>query len=92
MRPKAVRLHLPDSRLLVSGLPERERAAASHLVTPERPKHRRRLLHSLLRAQQPPGRMGRRLAGLRRMAVQLGWAAMLFGIGFLAGMYHGASM
>jgi hypothetical protein len=90
VRPKAIRLHLPDDRLLVSGLPEAERAAAARVSTPARPKHRRAMLRDLLRAQQPPGRMGRRLAGLRRLAARLFGAAVVFAAGFVAGALRGA--
>lgn len=88
VRPKAIRLHLPDARLLVSGLPECDRDAAHRLVTPACPKRRRRLLRDLLRAQQPPGRVGRRVAALRRAAAKLAWSAVAFVLGYAVGIYR----
>jgi hypothetical protein len=84
--PRAIRLHLPDDRLLTAGLPASKRPP--RLVTPDRPQHQRRLLRKLLRAQHPPGHLGKRLAGLKRAAVAAGWLAAVFGVGLVVGAYR----
>jgi hypothetical protein len=89
VRPSALRLHLPDARLLVEGLPSaEERAAARRLATPTHPKRTQRLLRDMLAARQPPGRAQQRVAQLARMARGLGWAAVVFGAGYVAGAYR----
>ncbi|KAI8466085.1 MAG: ATP-NAD kinase-like domain-containing protein [Monoraphidium minutum] len=86
--PRAIRLHLPDDRLLLGGLPPPARAAAAAIAAPTRGRRRRGVLRDLLRAQQPPGRFGRRLAALKRGAGRAAWSAAVFGVGYFAGLYQ----
>jgi hypothetical protein len=90
VRPAALRLHLPDTRMLVDGLPSAsDRAAARHLVTPARPQQPRRLLRDLLAARQPPGLRARAVARLARLMRRLVWSAALVAAGYMVGAYRG---
>ena len=86
VRPRAIRMHLPDCRLLLAGLPERERAAAARASPPTARGGRRRLLRRLFEAQQPPGRGAKRVAAAKRALWSLlRWAAA-FGAGVAVGL------
>eukprot|EP00877_Chromochloris_zofingiensis_P011691 jgi/Chrzof1/6776/Cz19g09020.t1 len=60
-----IKMHLPDDRLLVSHLPPEEQKKAQEVSVCTGDKVRPRLLTDLWKAQQPPGRLQRKLPCLR---------------------------